>query len=168
MHGLLYYLICLAICQTKIFNIMPNPKAATFQFLMLVLLLTGCNAAGGECTGKNLTPDDKLRIGIKYKPQACERKSKKGDIVYMHYEGKLYSDCTVFDSSRTRDSPFTFVVGSGQVIRGWDQGLLGMCVGEKRKLTIPSNMAYGSTGAPPSIPADSTLVFDVELMDIFA
>jgi FKBP-type peptidyl-prolyl cis-trans isomerase len=140
---------------------------AVFKFLPFFVVFIAIMTYGessGECTGKNLLPDDKLRIGIKYRPPVCDRKSKKGDMLIMHYEGKLYSDCTVFDSSRSRDSPFTFVVGSGQVIRGWDQGLLGMCTGEKRKLTIPSNMAYGTNGAPPSIPAGATLVFDVELV----
>ena len=119
-----------------------------------------------ECTGKNLDANEKLRVGIKYRPSVCDRKSKKGDTLSMHYEGRLYSDCTAFDSSRTRDSPFTFIVGSGQVIKGWDQGLLGMCVGEKRKLIIPSKMGYGETGAPPNIPPDSTLIFDVELISV--
>lgn len=123
-----------------------------------------CSGFAKECTGKNLDADEKLRVGIKYRPPDCDRKSKKGDTLSMHYEGRLYSDCTAFDSSRTRDSPFTFVVGSGQVIKGWDQGLLGMCVGEKRKLIIPSRMAYGDSGAPPNIPPGSTLIFDVELI----
>ena len=82
----------------------------------------------------------------------------------MHYEGKLYSDCSMFDSSRARDSPFKFTIGHGQVIKGWDQGLLGMCVGERRKLTIPAGMGYGERGAPPSIPPSATLTFDVELI----
>ena len=130
--------------------------------IWLVAVVVQCKSR--ECKGINLDSSEKLRVGIKYRPIECERKSKKGDMLSMHYDGRLYSDCTSFDSSRDRDSPFTFVVGSGQVIQGWDQGLLGMCVGEKRKLTIPSGLAYGSVGAPPSIPPNSTLIFDIELI----
>jgi len=65
-----------------------------------------------------------------------------------------------------RDSPFNFHLGRGEVIPGWEMGLLNMCIGEKRKLTIPSDLAYGDVGAPPDIPPGATLVFDIELMDI--
>ena len=75
----------------------------------------------------------------------------------MHYTGQLYSDCTVFDSSVERGDPFTFTLGRGEVIQGWDDGLSGMCVGEKRKLTIPSDMAYGDAGSGSEIPGGSTL-----------
>ena len=133
-------------------------------FIFVCLIFSSCLSSTSECTGKNLNPDDKLRVGVKHRPDICDRKSKKGDMLSMHYDGRLYSDCTPFDSSRSRDSPFTFVLGNNQVISGWDRGLLGMCIGEKRKLTIPSGMAYGKQGAPPSIPPDATLVFDVELI----
>ena len=79
--------------------------------------------------------------------------------------GKLYSDCSEFDSSLGRE-PFTFTLGRGEVIAGWDKGLKGMCVGEKRKLTIPSGMAYGDEGAGADIPGGATLIFDVELLGI--
>ncbi|KAL8611012.1 hypothetical protein ACOMHN_042628 [Nucella lapillus] len=69
----------------------------------------------------------------------------------MHYTGTL-EDGTEFDSSLTRNKPLVFTLGVGQVIKGWDQGLLGMCEGEKRKLVIPSEMGYGDRGAPPKIP----------------
>ena len=84
----------------------------------------------------------------------------------MHYDGYLYSNCETFDSSRKRGTPFNFVLGAGQVIQGWEQGLNGMCVGEKRKLTIPSDLGYGSRGAGGVIPPSATLVFEVELLDI--
>ncbi len=84
--------------------------------------------------------------------------------IRVHYTGTL-TDGTKFDSSLDRGQPFAFTLGGGQVIRGWDEGLIGMQVGEKRKLTIPSDLAYGDKGIGP-IPANSTLIFDVELMEI--
>ncbi|XP_011622059.1 FK506-binding protein 2 isoform X1 [Amborella trichopoda] len=93
-----------------------------------------------------------LRIGVKYKPQSCEIQAHKGDKVKVHYRGTL-TDGTVFDSSYERADPIDFELGAGQVIKGWDQGILGMCVGEKRKLKIPSKLGYGSQGSPPKIPA---------------
>ena len=107
----------------------------------------------------------KLQIGVKKRVDNCKTKSRKGDTLHMHYTGKL-EDGTEFDSSIPRGDPFVFTLGSGQVIKGWDQGLLGMCVGEKRKLVIPSDMGYGDRGAPPKIPGGATLIFEVELLDI--
>ncbi|HVJ89190.1 MAG TPA: FKBP-type peptidyl-prolyl cis-trans isomerase, partial [Labilithrix sp.] len=90
---------------------------------------------------------------------------KVGDKVKVHYTGTL-TDGTEFDSSRPRGTPFTFEVGRGVVIKGWDQGLVGMKVGGKRRLTIGSDFAYGDRGVPPKIPPKSTLVFDIELLAI--
>lgn len=107
----------------------------------------------------------KLQIGIKKRVDNCSMKSRKGDVLNMHYTGKL-EDGTEFDSSIPRNQPFTFTLGTGQVIKGWDQGLLGMCEGEKRKLVIPSELGYGDRGAPPKIPGGATLIFEVELLSI--
>lgn len=91
--------------------------------------------------------------------------AKPGKMVTVHYTGKL-TNGTKFDSSLDRNSPFSFQLGAKQVITGWEKGVAGMKVGGKRKLTIPSNEGYGERGAPPVIPPNSTLVFDVELLDV--
>jgi FKBP-type peptidyl-prolyl cis-trans isomerase len=91
--------------------------------------------------------------------------AKAGDTVRVHYTGTLLNG-TKFDSSLDRNEPFELKLGAGMVIKGWDEGIPGMKVGGKRKLTIPSDMAYGKNGHPPVIPPDSPLVFDVELMEI--
>ncbi len=84
----------------------------------------------------------------------------------MHYTGTLKSNGKKFDSSLDRNQPFEFTLGVGQVIKGWDEGIAGMCVGEKRKLIIPSEMGYGSRGAGADIPPNADLVFEVELLNI--
>ena len=88
-----------------------------------------------------------------------------GQTVSVHYSGYLL-DGTLFDSSQTSGQPIEFMLGFGQVIDGWDEGLEGMTVGEKRKLVVPPALAYGESGFPPVIPANSILVFDVELMEV--
>ncbi|CAM9742374.1 unnamed protein product [Ectocarpus sp. 12 AP-2014] len=149
------------------------------------LLVAGCSlwvTNAKKCgSGQDLAADGTLRIGIMRKKN-CTRKSTGGDQLVMHYTGVLFKDCQEFDSSRDRE-PFTFTIGVGEVIRGWDEGklfasfiseystraqlgLLGMCEGDRRRLTIPSDIAYGERGAGSDIPPGATLVFDVELLKI--
>eukprot|EP01025_Chloroclados_australasicus_P040722 TRINITY_DN4269_c0_g1_i1.p4 TRINITY_DN4269_c0_g1~~TRINITY_DN4269_c0_g1_i1.p4 ORF type:complete len:140 (-),score=21.74 TRINITY_DN4269_c0_g1_i1:293-712(-) len=106
-----------------------------------------------------------LQIGVKYKPKDCGATAKAGDTVQVHYKGSL-TDGEQFDSSYERGDPLTFRLGAGQVIKGWDQGIIGMCVGEKRKLKIPPALGYGDNGAPPKIPGGATLIFETELVQI--
>ncbi len=93
------------------------------------------------------------------------KEALNGSTVTVHYTGTL-EDGTKFDSSVDRGQPFVFTLGVGQVIAGWDQGVLGMKVGEKRRLTIPSDLAYGDRGVPGAIPPGATLIFDVELLNV--
>ncbi|XP_022226478.1 FK506-binding protein 2 isoform X1 [Drosophila obscura] len=114
----------------------------------------------------SLVRAEDLKVEVVSVPEGCEQKSKSGDSLTMHYTGTLQADGKKFDSSFDRDQPFTFQLGAGQVIKGWDQGLLNMCVGEKRKLTIPPQLGYGDQGAGNVIPPKATLLFDVELINI--
>lgn len=93
------------------------------------------------------------------------REAKSGNTVTVHYTG-TFTDGRKFDSSYDHNQSFSFVLGAGQVIPGWDQGLPGMKVGGKRKLAIPPSLAYGARGAAGAIPPNSTLLFEVELLDV--
>ncbi|XP_023335345.1 FK506-binding protein 2 [Eurytemora carolleeae] len=106
-------------------------------------------------------------LGIEYisKPDTCDRLARNGDLLEMHYTGTL-EDGKKFDSSYDRSEPFKFQIGVGQVIKGWEQGVVGMCVGEKRRLIVPPSLGYGDQGAGDIIPGGATLHFDVELMGV--
>ena len=93
------------------------------------------------------------------------KEAVSGTRVTVNYLGTL-TDGTKFDSSYDRKTPFTFNLGAGEVIKGWDQGVVGMKVGGKRKLTIPGSLGYGAAGAGALIPPNATLIFDVELLDV--
>jgi peptidyl-prolyl cis-trans isomerase A (cyclophilin A) len=117
---------------------------------------------------------DKLAAGFEETPSGLRykiiqkgngKKAEKGNMVSVHYKGQL-ADGTVFDSSYKRNSPLDFQVGVGQVIPGWDEGILLLNVGDKARFVIPSDLAYGAAGAGGVIPPNATLVFDVELMNI--
>jgi FKBP-type peptidyl-prolyl cis-trans isomerase len=109
----------------------------------------------------------KLANGLQYEDLAVGsgKMAEPGMNVSVHYTGWL-TDGTKFDSSVDRQQPFKFQLGAGQVIRGWDEGVKGMRIGGKRKLTIPPDLGYGARGAGGVIPPNATLVFDVELLDV--
>ena len=94
--------------------------------------------------------------------------AKSGDSVTVQYVGVLFANGKEFDSSWKNGEPFTFDLGSGGVIAGWDQGVEGMKVGGRRRLIIPAELGYGATGSPPTIPANAALVFDVDLVSVKA
>ncbi|MBR9915936.1 MAG: peptidylprolyl isomerase [Algicola sp.] len=110
---------------------------------------------------------EETKSGLRYKiiQKGDGKSAEAGKMVSVHYKGQL-ADGTVFDSSYKRNAPLDFQVGVGQVIPGWDEGICLLNVGDKARLVIPSDLAYGSAGAGGVIPPNATLVFDVELMDV--
>jgi len=130
----------------------------SLSILLLLVLVVASSSAAKKF--------ESLGVGVKFKPKECTVTSRPGDVLKMHYTGTLASDGSKFDSSLDRGDPFEFTLGKGQVIQGWDNGLNGMCVGEKRRLKIPSAMGYGARGSPPKIPANADLIFEVELLNI--
>jgi FKBP-type peptidyl-prolyl cis-trans isomerase len=136
---------------------------------------TGAETGAGEESAGTVKETDPVIItektmsdGLKVEVLAegtGDRATKAGDAISVHYTGTL-TDGTKFDSSVDRGTPFQFTLGAGMVIAGWDQGLLDMKVGEKRRLTIPASLGYGERGAGSVIPPNATLVFETELMAI--
>jgi FKBP-type peptidyl-prolyl cis-trans isomerase len=110
-------------------------------------------------------PNPNAKVTIKDVVVGKGKEAKTGDTVSVHYVGTL-TDGKEFDSSKKHGQPFDFQLGAGRVIKGWDQGVVGMKVGGKRKLTIPPELGYGPRGVPGAIPPSATLVFDIELLAI--
>jgi len=156
----------------------PPPLGMSLLFQLFTILCLS-QIIGGR------SESSRLQIGVKKRVDGCEIRSKKGDTLHIHYIGTLQDSGVEFDRSR-RDEPFSFTVGSSQincalsikdsnfnekmgqnrVIKGWEQGVLGMCVGEKRKVVVPPELGYGETGAPPDIPPNAVLAFELELVKI--
>jgi FKBP-type peptidyl-prolyl cis-trans isomerase len=129
--------------------------------LACVLGLVSLAACGSDNPSSPTTP---ATLGVEDLVVGTGAVATNGDVLTVNYVGRL-TNGTKFDSSYDRGLPYTFRLGAGQVIRGWDQGLVGMRVGGTRRLTIPPDLAYGSTGSGP-IPPNATLIFDVELLSI--
>jgi len=116
-----------------------------------------------EETGSEETVKD---LAIEILEEGTGEEAQNGDSLKVHYTGTL-EDGTKFDSSLDRGDPFVFTLGVGQVIKGWDLGLLGAKVGDKRRLTIPADLGYGETGAAEGkIPPGATLIFEIEVLEI--
>ncbi|KAL6049348.1 Peptidyl-prolyl cis-trans isomerase FKBP14 [Balamuthia mandrillaris] len=125
---------------------------------------TPSSTASASSPSVDAAPDATLEVEVEHRPDDCPRKSANGDTVAVHYIGFL-QDGTPFDTSLQRNEPLKLTLGQGAVIEGWEQGLLGMCKGERRRLTIPPHLGYGDAGFPPVIPPKATLHFAVELVD---
>lgn len=139
---------------------------------LAAMLLGACSKrvaepAGGDFKPAEAAPVDpgpaQLEIHDDVVGKGAE--AKAGDVVRVHYTGTLMSGVK-FDSSRDRGRPFDFKLGTGAVIKGWDQGVLGMKVGGHRRLVIPEVLGYGESGSPPNIPAKAGLKFDIELLEL--
>jgi peptidylprolyl isomerase len=125
--------------------------------------------AGGEKTKPEVTvptgaPPKKLEV--KELEEGSGAEAKSGDKVTVQYVGVNYKNGKEFDSSWSRNEPFPFALGAGEVIPGWDQGVEGMKVGGRRELIIPPELAYGEAGAPPAIGPNETLVFVIDLLEV--
>lgn len=131
--------------------------------LVLLSLLIGLAACGGG-NDTPATPTDSGQVSTEDLVVGTGATAATGDTLTVHYTGWL-ADGTKFDSSYDRGTPYVFVLGASQVIRGWDMGIPGMKVGGKRRLVIPPSLAYGSAGRGP-IPPNATLKFDVDLVSI--
>merc|ERR1711918_124926 len=148
--------------------------------VVLALMCTAAFAADVEMLmdDEMLMDEEKTIAGgekvIELKEQKCATGAKAGDKLTMHYTGTIDKNSASgvkgkkFDSSLDRGTPFTFTLGQGQVIKGWDKGLVGICPGEKRKLVIPPAMGYGAQGAGNDIPGGATLAFTVECLKVNA
>jgi len=141
---------------------------------LFALILSACGGGDepkGGAAGAALEIDSaaltKTASGLQYQDlvTGTGQTAAPGQVAVVHYTGWL-TDGTKFDSSRDRGQPFSFPLGGGQVIAGWDEGVAGMKVGGRRKLVIPPDLGYGPMGSPPVIPAAATLVFDVELLEL--
>mmetsp|Transcript_25163 Transcript_25163/g.38414 ORF Transcript_25163/g.38414 Transcript_25163/m.38414 type:complete len:213 (+) Transcript_25163:143-781(+) len=134
--------------------------------LLLTTIALAVHASSAQSSG--------LKVEVYEGPTECEGDQvvKKGDAVSMHYTGTIDQSSETgekgkkFDSSRDRGQTFDVTIGTGQVIRGWDEGIVGLCLGAKANLIIPPEMGYGANGAGPDIPGGATLHFDVEVVFI--
>ncbi|HRG76987.1 MAG TPA: FKBP-type peptidyl-prolyl cis-trans isomerase [Leptospiraceae bacterium] len=128
-----------------------------FKILLVASLVAFSSISIGAQDVKDLIVKD-VKVGT-------GKEAKDGNTVTVHYVGTLTNN-KKFDSSRDRKQPFSFQLGRGEVIKGWDRGVKGMKIGGIRKLTIPSHLGYGERGAGADIPPNATLLFEVELMNV--
>ncbi|KAK3559920.1 hypothetical protein QTP86_026944 [Hemibagrus guttatus] len=152
--------LCVCVCVLARFCLVVSSMMSRSRLILsAVLALWAC----GSCSPG---PVEDVLVDSYSRPKLCVREVKKGDLVRYHYNA-TFTDGRQFDSSYDRGTAFFVKVGDGRQIAGVDKGIVGMCINERRKITVPPHLAYGSQGAGDTIPPDSTLVFDLILLDIF-
>lgn len=149
--GIIVFILVVGAASLFIFNIFPTGQTKSEPAI--------------EQSMNTTQPSPSADLKIEDIVVGTGAEAKSGDTVTVHYTGTL-TDGKKFDSSVDRNEPFTTQIGVGGVIQGWDQGIPGMKVGGKRKLTIPPELGYGEQGAGADIPPNSTLIFEVELLDV--
>jgi len=149
-----------------------NTKKPTLFWAAVVSAIALCCTIGGYTMSqaKEMSTEDFVttKSGLQYQDETVGsgEEATKGHDVTVHYVGTLYPSGKQFDSSKDHGQAFTFPLGAGRVIKGWDEGVAGMKEGGKRVLLIPSDLGYGDRGFPPVIPPKSTLKFEVELLKV--
>jgi peptidylprolyl isomerase len=148
--------------------------AAAVIAVIVVLITGGDDSSSGSTSTADITkpkvevpdgpPPTDLQVNDITEGDGTE--AKAGDTLTMQYVGVNYADGKQFDASWDNGQPFTFQLGTGSVIPGWDQGILGMKVGGRRELIVPPDLGYGAQGSPPAIKPNETLVFVVDLLDV--
>ena len=150
---------------------MSNSRTSAVYALTFVLAVTvlafGMTISAGAEEKKKMSDTQTTESGLQYViiEEGTGDKAVPGKKVKVHYSGKL-EDGTEFDSSYKRGQPIEFTLGAGQVIKGWDEGIALMKVGDKRQLIIPPELGYGAAGAGNVIPPNAVIIFDVELVDV--
>ncbi len=155
---------------------MKRQFALVFTLFAVLEVASGCGSANKSGTTNTASASSPAKVtgqptttasGLQYWDivVGTGATATPGNMVKVHYTGFL-TNGEKFDSSRDRGEPFSFPLGAGQVIKGWDEGVAGMKVGGQRQLRIPPDLGYGAAGAPGAIPPNATLIFDVELLDV--
>jgi len=140
-------------------------RLITGALILAALTIFGSSCSRAKSKAEPLEDIPKLPLQIIDVKKGTGKTAKTGDSLFVHYTGH-FEDGTQFDDSRSRNQPLEFILGSGKVIKGWEEGIKGMKVGGIRKLIIPSHLAYGKKGVSRMIPGNATLLFQVELMDV--
>mmetsp|Transcript_44156 Transcript_44156/g.66732 ORF Transcript_44156/g.66732 Transcript_44156/m.66732 type:complete len:155 (+) Transcript_44156:38-502(+) len=150
--------------------------AFKFRLITLPIAVLLASAYFWFITQKQIAKKDQdlkdMGITVTQKATSCHLKAKKGDMLHVHYSGYLKSSGKLYESTRDSKDPYVFKLGTcndkrlPECLKGFERGVIGMCAGEKRKVTVPPKMAFGAIGRAPDVPPDDTIIFNIELVDV--